>query len=178
MSGWKSTVLFVAAMLVAASVRSDESPPSLSLGITEADLRFNLQSVDEAHLVLLEPSHIANDPGWRAHFSGQVFGYGVRTEPQVVSKADVERIKALLLDSSSWIEGEKSCETAGDAALFMRSPFGEVTIMLELWCARAHVVSETMECLRAYGQIDPIAKELRNLTRRYFPNDTYLQSLD
>jgi len=141
------------------------------------DLRYHVQSADEGYFVLLDKLGIVNEPNWRKRFSGQILGFGIRTRRQPLTEDDLQHAKALLLDPSNWGTDEKPCEIAGDAALIVRGPAAEVTIMFELWCGRAHVRDETMRCLAAYGQIDAIAPDFRALVRKYFGADEYLNGL-
>jgi len=60
----------------------------------------------------------------------------------------------------------------------MRSPQGEILVMLELWCARAWVDNRILPWIHAKGNIDPIRRELVGIFRRYFPEDEYLKNLE
>jgi hypothetical protein len=88
----------------------------------------------------------------------------------------LERLKTLLTDRGSWVPDAKWCATAGDAAILMTGPYGVVTVMLELWCARATIRDETAVWLMpAHGSIDPIISDLRGLVLSYYPDDPYVQ---
>jgi hypothetical protein len=146
-------------------------------GITNVDIRLQLQEADEATIVLLNDLGITNDRAWREHFSGQVFGFGIRTAPMSVTPQDLARIKDILLDASSYEMQDKDCSMQGDAALMMRSPIGEVLVMFELGCGRVHIVVQTDGCLSFYGQVDPKTRDLILLARKYFENDEHLRRL-
>lgn len=154
------------------------SKPTPSHEVLPADLRYHLESADEGYFVLLDKVGIVNEPNWRERFSGQVLGFGIRTPRQTLTQDDVRHAVALLVDTTNWGTDAKACDLAGDAALILRGPAAEVTVMFELWCGRAHVRDETRRCLAAYGQIDAIAPAFRVLVRRYFADDEYLKGLE
>lgn len=166
----------------AASVAADAGAASpqtqAAVGIADKDLQFLLDTMDEAHVVLLDMQFVGNDPEWRTHYSGQVLGFGVRTQPEPVSAGDLAEIKRLLSDTANWPGGIKMCLIEGDAAILMRGPYGELTVMLELWCGRAYVrTTSAVFCKEAHGNIDPITKDLRGLFARYFPQDEHIGQL-
>ena len=141
--------------------------------IAEIDLQYHIRSADEAEMMLLDTSGISNDRQWRKNFSGQVLGFGIRSERKTLEDADLARVKELLLDEASYFDGGNTCLVAGDAALLMRSPIGEVLIMFELWCNRIHIRVETRLSGAFRGYISPITPELRELVHKYFEDDEY-----
>ena len=169
--------IFVTLAASAVGQMTTQKPQRATSQVMPDDLSYHIRTSDEAYLVLLDRLPIANLPDWRDRFSGQILGFGIRTPRKPLSDVDVVAAKTLLLDPASWGTEEKACLIAGDAALLMRGPKGEVTIMLELWCGRAHVRDDTGMCLTAYGQIDAVCKEFRALASKYFPDDEYLQNL-
>jgi hypothetical protein len=158
----KSPILWASALLavLAAGVAfSNPEPPSVTAQVLNADLAYQIRTADEAYLVLLDRRLISNVTDWRERYSGQILGFGVRTARQSVSPADVEAMKSLLLNPTSWIGQEKLCVTAGDAALMMRGPKGEVTIMFAFVGSDCIRISGLACGLQGPGQDETVARE-------------------
>ena len=144
------------------------------LYINDADTRWHLANSDEAHFALLSPRMIVNEKGWRNLYSKQVLGFGVRTDAVELTDEDRETLKTLLLDPSNYVSGYKPCAMAGDAVAFFRDPYGEVTVVFELWCGRVHAF-DGITLRKTWGNVDPVLSQLRSLAKKYFPNDEYLR---
>jgi hypothetical protein len=168
-------VLVIVSTSSATSETSGNEVPSDSLlYISDIDTRWHLENSDEAHFALLETRMIGHFDDWRERYSEQVLGFGVRTDLIEMSHEDLEFLKKLLLDPGSYVPGMKLCAMAGDAVVYFRGPSGEVTVVFELWCGRVHAYNRTT-LIRTWGNVDPIVVQLRNLARKYFSDDEYVQ---
>lgn len=144
-----------------------------SPGLQDVNLRHQLESLDEATIVLLDGLPIYNNPAWRDSFPlGQVGGFGVRTEAEPISNEDLERLKELLLWVAPFDGLTKGCIQSYDTAIRGKGPTGEVEVAIELWCGRMSVRSETAWSSVESCNIDAIVDELSALVARYFPEDS------
>jgi hypothetical protein len=147
-------------------------PPSF--GIPDSFLRLQVETSDRVDVVLLHHGPVDYYADWMECFYGRMLGFDIRTAHIPMSASDAEESKLLLLDSSLWSTRQTKCSVAGDAGLILRGPAGEVQVMLELWCARVHLLSQGLsgECVR--GNIDAMQPRLLELVRKYYPEDTTL----